>query len=1216
HFSGVKYRQVYPGVDWIFHGNPDHLEYDFVLAPGSDPSKIELAVDGARSLRLSPTGDLLIGAGSLEAVQRKPVIYQIVRGERKYVAGGYVLARGNRFRYRIGDFDRTRELVIDPVLTYSALLGGKGVEFAGAVAIDASGNAYVTGATRSIADFPGAGARVGANSLAWAFVTKLNAAGTAILYSAFVGGGFLSSAGGAGIAVDSSGSAFVAGSTDAYDFPTTPGAFQGGFAQPQFSVNHAFVFKLNPAGTALDYSTYLRGGFSDFGNAIAIDADGNAFVAGETSSPTFPTTAGAFKTTASSGATGFVAKVNPTGAGLVYSTFLGGTGTHGSDSVLAIALDGSGNAYLAGTTTADDFPVVQGSLETTNPLSALGGGFVSKLTPSGSALAYSTYLSGGAVSANGIAVDSSGSAHVVGRANFLNAAGAGSGHAFILKLNPAGSALTYLRKFGGSSEDSANAVAVDAAGNAYIGGGTKSADFPVLLPIQAISGYGDNLTSSAFLVQVDPLGVVTYSTFLGGRNNGDWVNGVAVNSSGDAFITGRAGSVGFPVTPGSAGKTVGDGFDAFIARVAATNTCGFQTTPVLADYPAAGGQSSIAVAANPECGWVAMSNQSWITITSPPAGLGNGVVNYTVQASNDIARTAPISVAGALIPISQADGCTYALTAAGASVPAAGGFINVNLNTGLHCPWTRSALPSWILVSGGPQTGSAGFLFTVQANQDSQPRSATVLIAGQPFVITQAGGFACSYSLGIYTSASFSSNGGISTFDLATTYTCGWSAVSNAPWLTVDLVAAGSNDPVFGLGSGHVNYSVAPNPGATPRVGVITAGGQQFTVTQAGFSPTCVGSPSGGKTVFTSAGGSTTFNVTVASCTWTVSSPSNWIATGSGGTGSGAASITLAANPGSGWRIGTVLIAGQSLEIAQAGTGPAVLSASPASGIGTIPTFAFRFAHGSGASALNVVNILVNSALDARFGCYLAFLPNSGALYLVNDAGDGLLQPLQIPGGSGSVSNSQCTVFAAGSSVTSDSTNLSTTLTVSLSFAASFSGSKIIYLAARDAAQGNTGWQPLGIWRVPGASQISTSVDPATPARGRGTTQTISLNIADQKGWQDLGVVNVLVNDAIDGRFACFLAYARSINVLYLVDDPGYGLLPGLVLGGSPGTLSNSQCTVSNASAVGNGTSLLLTLTITYTDALRGNRLVFAAARDVNDLNNTGWLPVASWSAQ
>jgi len=291
----------------------------------------------------------------------------------------------------------------------------------------------------------------------------------------------------------------------------------------------------------------------------------------------------------------------------------------------------------------------------------------------------------------------------------------------------------------------------------------------------------------------------------------------------------------------------------------------------------------------------------------------------------------------------------------------------------------------------------------------------------------------------------------------------------------------------------------------------------------------------------------------------------------------------------------------------------AVGGVSPASGSGASQTFTFTVTEPLGGQALDVVDILINNSLDARGACYLAYSRTAGVLYPVNDAGAAL--PTGIPlNGNGSVGNSQCSVSGPGSSVSGSGGVL--TLTFAVTFSPAFGGNKVVYLAARD-GQNNTGWQAVGTWGVPGAPPASLTVPGVTPARVTGLNQALTFTFNDPKGAQDLGVVNVLINDSLDGSQACYLAYSRSGNVLYLVNDAGTALLPGLVLNGS-GSLSNGQCTVSgfSSSADVGGNSLTLTLGLSFRPTFAGNRVIYAAARDQGDANNSGWQAVGTWTVQ
>jgi hypothetical protein len=559
-YAKVHYRGVYPGIDLVYYGNQRQLEYDFVVAPGADPKKIVLGFKGADRLEIDAQGDLVLHVAGGPVRLRKPYVYQEIGGIRQEIAGGYLLHGANRVSFDVAAYDRGRPLVIDPVilsystylggeagvaiavdsdgnayvtgyagstgfpttsgafqgtssggfdafvarlnpagsaLVYSTYLGGSGDDGGGSIAVDASGNAYVTGSTSST-DFPTAAGAFQttcaggfSSSCGDAFVTKLNPDGSGLIYSTYLGGSSFD--GGTGIAVDSSGSAYVTGSTNSSNFPTALGAFQasfgGGPIDPIYGPpNDAFLTKLDPAGSALIYSTYLGGDGkeNDLGGEIAVDSGGNAYVVGSTNSTNFPTTAGAFQPVFAGGLwDAFVTKLDSTGSALIYSTYLGGIGF---DQAFAIAVDDRDDAYVTGRTDSANFPATINAFQSTS-----NGGldaFVTRLDATGSFLVYSTYLGGSSgEEADGIAVDVQGNAYVTGVTNSTNFpttseafqpahAGGNSQEAFVTKLDPTGSALVYSTYLGGTGYEVGYAIAVDPAGNAYVTGETGSSDFP------------------------------------------------------------------------------------------------------------------------------------------------------------------------------------------------------------------------------------------------------------------------------------------------------------------------------------------------------------------------------------------------------------------------------------------------------------------------------------------------------------------------------------------------------------------------------------------------------------------------------------------------------------------------------------------------------------------------------------------------------------------
>jgi len=402
-FARVEYRAIYPGIDVIYYGRQGHLEDDYILAPGANPAHLRLRLGGARALTVDARGALLIQTAAGTLRQGVPQAYQDVAGQRRGVAAWYVTTGHGVVAIHIGPYDRSRPLIVDPTLIYSTYLGGRESEIGHAIAVDGSGNAYVTGETGST-DFPTKNAfqPSRARGVVHAFVTKLDAGG-ALAYSTYLGG----SGGdyGHGVAVDGSGNAYVTGSTGSTDFPTK-NAFQPSRAR---GVVHAFVTKLD-AGGALAYSTYLGGSGGDGGSGIAVDGSGNAYVTGTTASTDFPTK-NAFQPSFAGISNAFVTKLDAGGA-LAYSTFLAGGGDD-SGIGYGIAVDGSGNAYVTGTTASTHFPTKNAFQP-----SHTGPGYDAYVTKldTGGALAYSTYLSGsgGGDTGYGIAVDGSGNAYVTG----------------------------------------------------------------------------------------------------------------------------------------------------------------------------------------------------------------------------------------------------------------------------------------------------------------------------------------------------------------------------------------------------------------------------------------------------------------------------------------------------------------------------------------------------------------------------------------------------------------------------------------------------------------------------------------------------------------------------------------------------------------------------------------------------------------------------------
>jgi hypothetical protein len=557
-FARVHYAEVYPGVGLVFYGHEGELEYDFVVAPGADPGVIELAFEGVRDLRLDGAGDLVVATATGDLRLRRPVVYQDTDDGRRAIEGAFRLD-GDRVRFRVAAWDRTRPLVIDPVLGYSTYLGGSATDQGLGIAVDSAGNAYVTGSTIS-SNFPVA-TTAPQRSLggdADVFVAKVDPSGSALLYATFLGGSGADV--GQAIAVDGSGNAYLTGMTTSNNFPVV-GAFQpttrGGA--------EVFVAKLAPSGSSLVYSTYLGSNTDDFAFGIAVDGAGNAYVTGATQSATFPDhnaiTCQGIKRT---GPDAFVARVDPTGGSLGYCRFLGGAGI---DVGQALAADTAGNVWVAGSTTSADLPVVS-ALQATP-----GGGtdaFVGRLDPTG-AVVYLTYLGGtGDDEGLAVAIDTTGNTYVTGltaSTDFptmapLQPASGGGLDAFVTKLDPAGAALVFSTYLGGGGDDLGNGIGVHATDlSVYVAGSTASTNFPTLAPLQPARAGG----LDAFAAKLNAAGsALVYATYLGGTAD-DAALSLAVDADGVAYLTGSTRSSAFPTARPLRGA--GGGLDAFVTQI-------------------------------------------------------------------------------------------------------------------------------------------------------------------------------------------------------------------------------------------------------------------------------------------------------------------------------------------------------------------------------------------------------------------------------------------------------------------------------------------------------------------------------------------------------------------------------------------------------------------------------------------------------------------------
>ena len=678
-YSQVKYQDVYPGVDLLYYGNQRRLEYDFLVAPGADAKAIALDIQGASKLQIDGHGNLLMKVARGEVELQKPAVYQEVNGERREIAGNYTIVNNHEVRFAVANYDRSRALTIDPILNYVTYVGGSGTlgDQAFGIALDAAGDAYVAGVTSST-DFPQMGPETSTTpadtaTLGTAFVSELNPTGTALVYSTYLGGsgngGSLGTTGigdsAAAIAVDTATppNIYVTGFTGSPDFPVSANALIGTAPSGTSIGGSGFVTKLIPGNTGsgqLGYSSYLGGNTEDQGNGIAVDATGNAYVAGVTLSTNFPTTANAYSQTllnTTGNGSAFLTVINPTAAtGLaseVFSTYFGGTNGAGGpgnnlfgDAAFGVTVDTSSNAYLVGTTTSTDFPP-KGTIVSPCSDDSNGSAFVSVLNTTTGALSYSTCL--GALTTNtetqgsGIALGPSNVVYVTGQttssdfpvtANSIPppADGAGPGVVFVSLLNTTSATPNKYSTFlGGTNGDFGISIAADTTGDAYVTGFANSKDFPITQG--ALIEKNNNANGTGFVAKISPGGNgqadLLYSSYFGGNGSGgtnDIGNGIAVSTTLNAYITGMAASSNLPVTTGSYQRTlnsaVSNAFVADLPLVAAISV-----SPTSLNF----GTQLVGTPTAAQSVTLMNNTSSSISLTLPPTTVGPNAADFSVS---------------------------------------------------------------------------------------------------------------------------------------------------------------------------------------------------------------------------------------------------------------------------------------------------------------------------------------------------------------------------------------------------------------------------------------------------------------------------------------------------------------------------------------------------------------------------------------------------------
>ena len=1136
-YAAITYRQLYPGIDMSYGGNGRNLKSEFVVAPGADPSRIRVRYPGSGKVHIDDQGALVIVADGQEFREQAPSIYQDRDGSRNPVDGRFKLTTGGTVSFAIGDYDRSQPLIIDPVISYSTLVGGASSDAATALAVDSTGAVYLAGFTAST-DFPTSNPaqnfNAGSNDI---FIVKLSPSGSVLVYCTYLGGKGDDRA--FGIAVDASGSAYVTGSTTSQNLPLR-NALQGRLAGGK----NAFVLKLNPAGNSTVFSTYLGGNGSDIGNGIALDGNQNVYVTGDTTSVSFP--ASGMQKGNHGGQDAFVSKLSADGTQLLYSTYLGG---NSDDHGAAIAVDASGSAYVTGSTYSTDFPVAaawQGSLA--------GGqdAFVAKLSADGNSLLFGTFLggTGGTLgfpeSGQGIALDGQGGVYVAGvtsSSNFpllnpLQASRHGSSpDAFVAKLNSSGT-LSYSTYLGGTGVDAANAIAVDASGSAYVVGQTFSTDLAVINASQALSG-GDY---DAFWAKLSPTGdSLVFLSYLGGGGS-DTATGVAVDQTGNIYIAGWTLSSNFPVLNAYQFVNAGN-YGAFVtkvnqgappATVGVTPNTGAGSTQTFAfQYSDSAGASDLTTV-------FALFNSSAITT--------NGCLVTYARAANTLtlATDAGAAPGSSITPGSgsqQNSQCV--LNGAGSSASLSGNVLTLNLAitfqpafSGNQNIYLQAASPSglsgwqqrgsWTVPAGPPLAvsvtpGSGSGIAQAFGFAFSDPRGAAAIssvsvlfnntLSGVggcyvlfyrgssamylanntnsawlgPLTLGQSGTLQNSQCTVNAATSSALSSGNNLTLNLAVTFQTTFSGARNIYMEVYDGLDSGwqlkGSWTVFSATLGPVSVTPASGTGSNQTFSFVFSDPQGYTAISTVsmiFNTTLSGT--GGCYLLYYRGSNVLYLANDANAAWlgpftlgqssTIQNSQCGVNTaGSSASGSGNnLTVNLALSFQTAFQ-GTRNVYMEVYDGADSGwqqkgawtvaaaVGP--VSVTPASGSGSSQTFGFVFSDPQGYAAISTVSVIINSSLTGASGCYLLYYRASNVLYLANDASTAWLTPVTL-GQSGSAQNSHCTVNAASSSASGSGNNL--TVNLALSFPPA-QGTRNVYMEVYDGA--DSGWLQKGTWTIP-----------------------------------------------------------------------------------------------------------------------------------------------------
>ena len=1139
-YSKVVYHGLYPGIDMTYGGIGRQVKSEFLVAAGADPGLIRLQY--SEPVSLDAQGNLISGDLFQEAA---PEIYQQAGGRRMKIAGRYRLLDQHTVGFEIGFYDKSLPLVIDPTVSYCSYLGGSSTTAITGIALDSNANLYMTGWTDSL-NFPINGAYQAANAGGVdIIVAKLSAAGTGLLYATYIGG--RSSDKAAAIAVDNLGQAYITGSTTSTNFPLVSSnkATLGG------SVT-AFVLKLNAAGNTLLYSGYLGGTNWEVGTAIAVDSTYNAYIAGDTQSPNFPTKNGT-QPNFGGNTDAFVTKLNPAG-GYAFSTFLGGVGNEHAG---GIAVDSVGDIFVAGGTGSSNFPVVspiQASLAGTQ------SAFVTKITYA-QTIGFSTYLggSGGTLQqANALALDSAGNPYVAGVTNSVSfpvtslafqRALNGLQSAFVTKLTSTGSTMVYSTYLGGDVSDWASGIAVNAAGNAYVAGWTSSVNFPQASPVQAAFG---GLTD-AFISEFNFAGNgLLFSTYYGGSGS-DSINAIALDTNANVFAAGQTASANLPLVNPIQSTTAASSTGWYL-RLGVTALP--PTTPsVVSVTPSSGAGSAVSFTATfgDTGGGSTLTTAALLVNTSASPGSGcyvsynPGMNLFSLYTDSGTAVLGAVAPGGAIV---QNDQC--AINGIGSSATVSGTTLTVTFSLtfqplfpGAKTVYLQAgdanSITGWVAEGSYTVTIPSGLptVNSVTPNANTGSGTTFTFVYGDTV-----------YAQGL-TAVAFLFNTSV-TFSNACYVV--WDLTQNTIALIGDS-GSGSSSVTLGSATNLHNSQCQVNGGATSAVSGLSMILTISITFKSGFTGT--------KNIYMYAAVGA-FNT-------------GWVQEGT------YTSVT--------------------------GGGPVANSVVPSSGSGPSERFTFVVSDPGGAGYLTAAAVLFAPTFNFVNACYLIWDGSRNTISLTYDNPVNGQTPLT-PGQPGIATNDECTLNALNSTVIVSGTQV--IITLDLTFNDTFAGLKNIYLYGAEATT-NSGWTTVGTWTASGGSPTANSVSPSS---GSGSSVTFAFTETDSSSQVNLTGMTMLITAGAPTAVAnaCYLVYNRTAATIGLWDNTGNTTLATKGLG-SAATLQNSQCAVGYTVTFVSGNSITFSIQLVFNKTnFPGVKSIYLQATEPTA--TSGFVYEGSWTVQ